>query len=160
MCAHMCCFLIHIISNRYILFYFTFFQFILFFSLLLNQVFLIYISNVIPFPVFCMSSYIFSLYFSHFLFIYLFFPIFCKSGISYLHFKHYSLSCPSAPSPPLLYGCPSPSTSFLPPPHIPLHWGSSLGRTKGFPYHWYPLGYPLLRSMQSELWVSPCVPFG
>jgi hypothetical protein len=51
--------------------------------------------------------------------------------------------------------------SLLPPcPHIPLHWASSLYRTKGLSSHCdAQQGHPLLH-MQLEPWVSPCVLLG
>jgi len=51
---------------------------------------------------------------------------------------HFWANIPITPSPLLLYGCSPPNppliTTLLPNNHI--HWGFSLGRTKGFPFHW------------------------
>jgi len=64
--------------------------------------------------------------------------------IFYLHFKCYLLSQFPNHKPPILFPTPSsmrvfpyPTTHSLPPPRpdILLHWGSSLGRTKGFSSH-------------------------
>jgi len=39
--------------------------------------------------------------------------------------------------PPLLYVFPSPSSPhYHPPPNNHIHWGFSLSRTQGFPFHW------------------------
>jgi len=73
------------------------------------------------------------------------FSIFIKLVISYLHFNCYYLSQfpskhPPNPSPsPSIWAFPSPSSSpYLPSPNNPVHWGFSLGRTKGFSFHWCP----------------------
>jgi hypothetical protein len=51
---------------------------------------------------------------------------------------------------------PHPSTHHL---SIPLHWASSLHRTKSLPSFDTRQGHPLLH-MQLGPWVPPCVPFG
>ncbi|EDL99846.1 rCG22923 [Rattus norvegicus] len=71
------------------------------------------------------------------------FFFFINLSISYLHFKCYSLSRfpgkhPPNPSPsPSLWVFPSPfSPHYRPPPNNLVHWGFSLSRTQGFPFHW------------------------
>jgi len=73
----------------------------------------------------------------------LFFSIFINLGISYLHFNCYSLSRFQGQNPhnpshsPSIWVFPSPSSPhYDPPPNNHIHWGFSLGRTKGFPFHW------------------------
>jgi len=78
----------------------------------------------------------------HFLFFLIGNPFFFLLDIFlYLHFKCYSLSWfpfhkPLIPSPSPIRVAPH----LLPlwTPNIPLHWGSNLGRTKGFSFHWCP----------------------
>jgi len=46
---------------------------------------------------------------------------------------------PLTPPSLLLYGCSPPHPPLIAAPHNnPLHWGSSLDRTKGFPFNWCP----------------------
>jgi len=72
-----------------------------------------------------------------------FFSIFINLSISYLRFDCYSPSQfpgqhPPYPSfSPYIWVFPSPSSPhYYPPPNNHIQWGFSLGRTKGFPFHW------------------------
>jgi len=71
----------------------------------------------------------------------LFFFFFINLRISYIHFECYSLSRflgKHSPPPSLsLWVFPSPpSPHCRPPPNSLVHWGFSLSRTQGFPFHW------------------------
>jgi len=64
----------------------------------------------------------------------LIFLIFINLSISYLHFDCYSPSWFPGQHPPNPSSPSSPH--YFPPPNNPVHWGFSLDRTKGFPFHW------------------------
>jgi len=76
-------------------------------------------------------------------FFFLTFFIYINLRISYLHFDCYSLSwfpgqhSPNPSPSPSIFLFPFPSSPhYHPRPNNHVHWGFSLGRTKGFPFHW------------------------
>jgi len=85
--------------------------------------------------------YFFSFLFSLLTWVFLIYIFFINLSISFIHFECYSLSRflgkHSPPPSPSLLVFPSPSSPHCRPPTNNLvHWGFSLSRTQGFPFHW------------------------